>query len=100
MAHVKERRLKIKRSIHGPHHDPWGVEEFIFIENGEKTVLKLSLAAQLHHKGEVHTWATEEEATPAFREATGLTPNQFWKAHNRVHPFNPEEDHDPFYGHP
>ena len=98
MAHVQERRLKIKTGIQGPTHDPWGFEDFIFIENGEKTVLRLSLAVQLHHKGEVRVWRTEEEATPAFKEATGLTPNEFWKAHNRIHPFNPNEHHDPFFG--
>ena len=88
MKTITTRTLSKRSGTEGPHHDPYGYEELIVKCNGFTYKLHLGLRVYFEMttpQGAKFAEEDEAVATEWFKWYTGLTPDQFGKAYQRLH---------------
>jgi hypothetical protein len=70
----------------GSSHDPYSFTEYLFIENDMTVKLHAGLCVWITVNG-VSLGVPEEKVGSAFLSYTGLSPDQFVKIHDKLHPW-------------
>lgn len=87
-SHVTERKLHRRSGSEGPAHDPYGFVEYSVTTNGRTVKLHCGLGTFLTVNGRrVVDSHSDAELASIFEEMTGISPKQFEKYYDRVHPW-------------
>ena len=91
MSKVRNRSIDCRTGNEGPTHDPYGYTEFIVYCNNEVVKLHMGLVVWLEIKDAFRSVARVHDEAPAlealFEKATGISPRNFLRYYERVHPY-------------